>query len=252
MDPLSVSASIVAVLQMTGTVIQYLNSVKGAPKDRQRLLLELSSTSGMLYVLQDQAEESKEGDPRSSTLRLLSLPDGPLAQFKASLEALTSKLAPVDGWKKLGKAFMWPFDKDEIYEIMNAIERQKTLFNLARQNDHIALSKAIKHKVEDSDGRVNDISESVSQVQSSVNRDRLCRWLRAPDPSSNYNKAIKDRHVNTGAWLVATDAFLRWKREPGSCLWLYGIPGKPLCRIVRLLVSCFLFYVTSHHKHRDS
>ena len=50
---------------------------------------------------------------------------------------------PVEGWRKLGKAFKWPFEKDEIYGILNIIERQKAVFSLARQNAHIALSKAI-------------------------------------------------------------------------------------------------------------
>lgn len=239
MDPLSVSSSIIAVLQLTATVVQYLNSVKGAPKDRQKLLLELSSINGMLFLLQDQAEEAKEGDSWSSTLQSLNLPDGPLAQFKASLEALTMKLAPVDGWKKLGKAFTWPFDKDEIYHILNAIERQKALFNLARQNDHIALSKAIMHDLKAIDHGVEQISENVTQVQLSIKCERLCQWLRAPDPSLNYNKAIKDRHSETGAWFITSDAFTRWKSKSRSCLWLYGIPGKPLCWNLCVLLFCF-------------
>lgn len=63
MDPLSISASLVAVLQLTGTVIQYINRVEGTPKDRQRLLLELSTVNGMLLILQDQAEQARAGDP---------------------------------------------------------------------------------------------------------------------------------------------------------------------------------------------
>ena len=63
MDPLSISASLVAVLQLTGSVIQYINSVEGTPKDRQRLLLELSTVNGMLLILQDQAEQARAGDP---------------------------------------------------------------------------------------------------------------------------------------------------------------------------------------------
>ena len=34
MDPLSVTASIIAILQLTSKVIEYLNDVKDAPKDR--------------------------------------------------------------------------------------------------------------------------------------------------------------------------------------------------------------------------
>ena len=110
MDPLSISASIVAVLQLTGTVIHYINGVKGDPKDRQRFLLELSTVNGMLLILQDQAEQARAGDPWSLTLQSLDVPNGPMQQFRAALEVLKSKLAPVEGWSKLGKVFLWPFE----------------------------------------------------------------------------------------------------------------------------------------------
>jgi hypothetical protein len=58
MDPLSISASIVAILQLTGTIIQYLNIVTGAPKDRQRILLKLCNVNGTLYILEDQASQA--------------------------------------------------------------------------------------------------------------------------------------------------------------------------------------------------
>jgi hypothetical protein len=136
-DPLSVSASIVAVLQLTGTVVQYLNDVKEAPKDRQRILSELSVASGILYLLRDLAERPQYGHAWSVTIRSLNVPNGPLDQFKLALELLTSKLASVNGLNKMRKALAWPFQKAEIQSVISMIERQKSIFNLALQNDHI-------------------------------------------------------------------------------------------------------------------
>lgn len=138
MDPLSLSASITALLQLTSTVIQYLNGVKGAPEDRRKILSELASVSGILFILQDQAEQAKQGDEWSSTLHSLNVAAGPLDQFRTALERLSSKLASsATGLKKLGKAIVWPFQKEEIKEILGSIERQKALLTLARQNDHM-------------------------------------------------------------------------------------------------------------------
>lgn len=138
MDPLSISASITALLQLTSTVIQYINSVKGASEDRRRILSELASVNGILFILQDQADHAKQGDQWSSTLQSLSVPEGPLEQFRRALELLSTKLAqPAKGLKKLGNALSWPFQKEEIKDILSSIERQKALFNLARQNDHM-------------------------------------------------------------------------------------------------------------------
>ena len=77
MDPLSVSASIVALLQLSSTVIKYLSDVKGGPKELQRIRLEISSILSLLITLQDQADHPTAGDACSSTLRSLNVPNGP-------------------------------------------------------------------------------------------------------------------------------------------------------------------------------
>jgi hypothetical protein len=54
---------------------------------------------------------------------------------------------------------------------------------------------------------------------------KICGWLSAPDPSTNYHKAHKQRQVDTGLWLLQSATFQRWKENAASRLWLYGIPG---------------------------
>jgi hypothetical protein len=54
---------------------------------------------------------------------------------------------------------------------------------------------------------------------------KIRQWLSAPDPSTNYQKALKLRHTDTGLWLLQNDAYTRWKRAATTPLWLYGIPG---------------------------
>ena len=138
MEPVGISASITALLQLASTVIQYLSGVKGAPEDRRRILSELASVNRILFILQDQADQAKQGDEWSSTFQSLNVPDGPLEQFRRALERLSAKLAPsATGLMKVGKAVVWPFQKEEIKEILGSIERQKALFILARQNDHM-------------------------------------------------------------------------------------------------------------------
>ncbi|KAF7506336.1 hypothetical protein GJ744_011909 [Endocarpon pusillum] len=225
MDPLSISASIAAVLTLTGTVIQYLNNLKGAPKDRERILLELCNVNGMLYMLQDQAEQAQQADSWSLTLQSLNMPNGPIKQFKTALERLAKRMAPVEGLGKVTKAITWPFQKEEINEILNSIERQKTLFNLARQNDHIALSKAIKGDIARLRSTVGEVDKNVARLQIDSHHETIRRWLAAPDPSINYNKALRDRHARTGTWFIESKIFADWKSVPALFLCLYGIPG---------------------------
>ena len=147
MDPLSISASITALLQLTATVIQYLSTVRGACEDRQRILSELCNINCILYTLQDQA--TQEDSSSSLTLQSLNVPNGPLEQFKKTLEILAKRLTPVHGWKKVSKAIAWPLEKQEIQGFLNTIERQKTLFNLARQHDHMYVFDSCRFKITD-------------------------------------------------------------------------------------------------------
>jgi len=54
-------------------------------------------------------------------------------------------------------------------------------------------------------------------------RQKILRWLSAPDPSSNYNIACKKRQPTTGAWFVEGEEFADWKKDLGSFIWLHGI-----------------------------
>ena len=51
MDPLSLSASIIAIVKLTSDILGYLNDVKDAAKDRERLALEISNVSNLLVNL---------------------------------------------------------------------------------------------------------------------------------------------------------------------------------------------------------
>jgi hypothetical protein len=54
---------------------------------------------------------------------------------------------------------------------------------------------------------------------------KMCSWLTAPDPSTNYHKAHKQRQADAGLWLLKSAKFAEWKEIAASRLWLYGIPG---------------------------
>jgi hypothetical protein len=61
MDGLSAAASVIAVLQLTGEVIGYLNDVKDAPKECQQCTIEASNIQNLLINLRYRLEqEAKE------------------------------------------------------------------------------------------------------------------------------------------------------------------------------------------------
>ena len=56
-------------------------------------------------------------------------------------------------------------------------------------------------------------------------QDKIIQWLQSTDPSTNHNAACEKREPLTGNWLLQSDDFAKWKREPKQLLWLHGIPG---------------------------
>lgn len=137
MDPLSASASVVALLQLASAAISYIHCSKGDPEERSQLLSQIPSMSGLLMMLQDQLDEDRDDVQWSSSLRLLNSQDGPLDQFRASLDTLVSKLESAKGLAKVGKTLAWPLQKKVVTEILNSLERQKRMLSLFRQDDHM-------------------------------------------------------------------------------------------------------------------
>jgi len=63
MDPLTVTASVIAVLQLTGVVFQYLHDVRDAPKECRQCTIEASNLYNLLTNLRFHLEDATSKDP---------------------------------------------------------------------------------------------------------------------------------------------------------------------------------------------
>jgi hypothetical protein len=86
------------------------------------------------------------------------------------------------------------------------------------------LRKEIEEASKDTAGAFTNSTKVRSQRQEEK-LDKICSWLSAPDPSTNYHKAHKQRQPETGLWLLDGAKLAEWKKSAASRLWLYGIPG---------------------------
>ena len=138
-EAVGVVASIIAILQIAGTVTKYLKGVNGASKDRDRITLEIRDISSYLSDLQSKLENPDSSGAWNVTTRFLEGLKGPLEQCRSALVRLAQRLKPLTGWRRLGKALIWPFTKEEVNEILNSIEKQKSFFVLALQNNNMCV-----------------------------------------------------------------------------------------------------------------
>jgi hypothetical protein len=143
MDPFSIAASTIAVIQISSKIIaicyNYRAGVKSAPKDLISLTRELQDFQTVLEQLQSLAEGLEYPDSQDKThlksLELLSGPDGPLPEWQAELEALEAKLKPKDGIKAVGQALLWPLKENYVQKILARVGSFKALLNLALSTD---------------------------------------------------------------------------------------------------------------------
>jgi hypothetical protein len=140
MDPLSVTASIVAVLQLTSKVIEYLNDVTDASADRARCAIEASNLYTLLLTLNYRLAEESSNEPWYAAVQALAVPKGPLEQYRHALEQLQAKLITGKGLTKMRNAMLWKFTKEEVASILSRMERVKTLVQIALEMDHLSVS----------------------------------------------------------------------------------------------------------------
>ena len=151
MDPLGVTASIIAVLQAANTIISiccnYSAAVKGASWELPKVTKEVQGLRDVLEILASLAKRSENADPSADTrlpaLRLLCEPDaGPLAMCKAELESLKTKLEPPK-WTgpatskrtALMLTLSWPLKEGETKKMLQNMERYKTTLSMALEID---------------------------------------------------------------------------------------------------------------------
>lgn len=136
MDPLSITASAIAILQVSGVIINacydYRSRVKDSAKDASRIINELNSLRSIiesLFVLLEEEPENKPSD--QSNLQKLAQVGGVLETCKVGLEALEKKLEPKEGWRAVRAAVFWPLKEADIAKALQQIDRTKSSLQLA-------------------------------------------------------------------------------------------------------------------------
>ena len=232
MDPLSITASLIAVLQISGTVITalygYRTSVKSASSDAARIISELNGLRGVLESLLQAIEKENSrvapggGESRLATLQTLAQPSGDLELCKADLEAASMKLgcyaAPdsVSDWKKVKRALEWPFKEKDVTKLLMSMQRAKSTMHLALSVDQTALTLKIREGL-------GSLTQQFAADVLDRRKRRLREWVAAPDPFPNHAAAKKKRQPLTGDWFLSSELYAAWRSSPRSFLWLHGI-----------------------------
>ncbi|PSN61085.1 hypothetical protein BS50DRAFT_447749, partial [Corynespora cassiicola Philippines] len=129
MDPLSVTASIIAVGQATVKIVECLKDAKDASTDRSQFTTELSNLSNLLATLLFRVDENSN-EPWHAEVRELGGKDGLIYQYRVALEQLKDKISGEHGIRKMAKALLWKYIKEDAKDILSRIERLKSLVQI--------------------------------------------------------------------------------------------------------------------------
>jgi hypothetical protein len=136
MDPLSVTANIIAILQLTEKVVKYLGDAKDASTDRSRFTDEASNLSKLLFSLLSRVDEGSS-EPWHVRVRELSGQNGLVYQYRVALEQLKDKTADGRKVKKIAKTLLWRHVREDAERILSRIERLKSVVHIALEMDHL-------------------------------------------------------------------------------------------------------------------
>ncbi|EAT79858.1 hypothetical protein SNOG_12560 [Parastagonospora nodorum SN15] len=231
MDPLSITASIVALLQLSNKVISYLNDVEDASKDRAKCAIEATNLHSLLTSLRFRLEEGDASSPWYAAIRGLATKKGPLDQFKETLEVLQARITSGKG--RFGQAIdvlTWKFKKEEVDLILQCMERLKTLIGIALQMDHFKLSQAISNDMTFVRGLMPSMQADLESIQQGLDRaqlDALKAWISPIDFLAQQSDILRHRHQNTGQWFLSAPEFTDWLDGATSNRTLFcpGMPG---------------------------
>lgn len=128
-DPLSITASVLTVLQVAESLVNFIREVKNASEEQKKVLKEVLSVKSVLRQLYNTFKDAgKHGFPGDAIWENLK---EPLEICQSSLESLMDKLNPMHGFDKACKSVMWKFQRNEIRNILADLERQKSTLILA-------------------------------------------------------------------------------------------------------------------------
>lgn len=142
MDPASVIglvASIGTLVSATISVIEYLNTIKNAPKESRGFLHEVLSLVVILDTLRSKVRDTDPTAPWVKQVCLLAADEGPLDQFKIAIDQLEAKRKTGSKVQIFGRTIIWPLTKTEISEVLVKVERLKSTIEIALHHDQLSV-----------------------------------------------------------------------------------------------------------------
>ncbi|KAF8467374.1 hypothetical protein BDZ91DRAFT_680549, partial [Kalaharituber pfeilii] len=243
------AASLGGLIQLAEQVGQYFRHIRHPPPERRKLQNEVLNVTGLLTLLQNQADESPV-DTWTNSMNLLVTPQGPLDQLEALLHRLASKFTEPkeesngSRMKQMHNKgvteYDWPFsisEGEEFTYFHDSVVAAKTVFLLALQDEDLQLAKKIDESVAELHNAPRMLSRGLTEledvqearerrIQQQIRSDILT-WLSPLQFERKQNDLWNRHEEETGLWLLVQEQYQKWRDESTATRTLYclGNPG---------------------------
>ena len=246
MDPLSITASIVAVLQAANFIIsvcyEYKALVTGLPSVLTQTITEIRDLRRVLEDLDNIADGEQQTSSATETKQSLAIicrpSDGPVATCLQELQLLQGIIrlkVPDESISKRRpflQAVQWQFKEKDVKRSLERIERCKSTLALAITANQFTLVRAIHNmnhslmaSVSAVDTKIEDFIHTTQIKELNKKQSAMSRWLSPVDPSESHDTALTAHQQGTNTWFTDGEDFRRWLASSHSALWLSGFPG---------------------------
>lgn len=239
-DPLSITGLVLQLAVTLKQLYDYGKEVKGAQQEIRSLCSELSALKSILEDLEKQNDKA------------VNLTDGlydALLTAKTVLDAFLSRLtAQSSKLKQKLQSLQWPFKKDEVKDLLDRLERLKTLFLLMIMGDTQAATQELK-PLRDDVRLIVDVLQKAEVRQAKKEAEQVSEGLVAfvapESPTTVHRTACSVwRKSPSGSWFI-NDKLKPWLEKPDpsrQILHLSGISGAGkttlMSRAVEYLKTC--------------
>ncbi|KAK3707030.1 hypothetical protein LTR37_012362 [Vermiconidia calcicola] len=239
-DPISMIASIIAIAELTATLIEHLRTATKATEEQRTLKNEANSVLGILTQLESQVRKATGSEDWFRTVQFLGVQNGPLDQYHLSLKKLTNLTKDRDsvGSKFVG-AITWRYRKEDVERTIQSMRYFISMANLALSNDSFTLLQALKRDVK---GLADQLSDAAVDTRKKTAED----WLLLDDPVEAHTDKVRHRHPRTGQWFL--DATESWRSGDTHRLWCLGMPGAGKTILASKLIDSILDMPREQHQ----
>ncbi|KAJ8128595.1 hypothetical protein O1611_g5039 [Lasiodiplodia mahajangana] len=248
MDPLSITASSIAILHSIGSILHICYNtraiLKGKPWCLTKVQDEVTEFRGVLesiFQLTLDAQTSESDFKRNNALSLLAQTQsgrGPLILCLEDLQALEEILLkkytsqPRTRMHAAIRAITWDLSENEIKPILDRLSRSKSALNLVLSADEAALlvelhkwSSTMTNDILHLKYSVKDLTTELLIQKNNQSTQQILQWLSPLDSWDSYASVIKRCHDGTGKWFLQSAYFNHWRDGSHPNIWLSGFTG---------------------------